>query len=108
MGNARVWAHRNEAFDMQLSYLGTCVLYLHIPSSLRAHHREWLQSDGHKMASILSFLSPNPNHEFPQGSRAHYLWWLLMTVTSLFTDMAGSIPSLRGKMGKLADGPRSP
>ena len=50
---------------MQLSYLGTCVLYLHIPSSLGAHHREWLQSDGSYMAGIL--LLP----KFPQGSPAH-------------------------------------
>lgn len=31
-----------------------------------------------------------------------------MTMMSLFTDAAGSIPSLRGKMGKLADGPGCP
>ena len=73
---ARVWVHWNHSFDTCLSFQGP-VSCFHLPKFLRAHHREWLQSDGHKMASILSFLSPNPNHEFPQGSRAHYLWWLL-------------------------------
>ena len=44
---------------------GACILYFHILRFLRAHHREWLQSDGCYMAGIL--LLP----EFPQCSPAH-------------------------------------
>ena len=53
---------------------GASILCSHILSFLRAHHREWMQSDGCQMAGILSF---------PSFLRAHWLtlescncWWL--------------------------------
>ena len=49
---ARVWVHWNHSFDTCLSFQGP-VSCFHLPKFLRAHQREWLQSDGHKMASIL-------------------------------------------------------
>ena len=58
------------------------------PELLRAHSREWLQSDGYQMPGILLL-------ECPQDSGTH-IGGLesLMSVTSLFTDMAGNIPFL--------------
>ena len=40
--------------------------------------------------------------EFSQGSPAHHPWWLqlLMTLTPLFTEVAGSIPFLRSVMAR--------
>ena len=65
---------------------GASILYFHTLCSLRAHHRECLQSNGCQMAGVL--FSP----EFPQGSLAHVGGLQLpMTVISLFTDMAGNI-----------------
>ena len=58
------------------------ILCFHIPSCLGAHRREWLQPDG--------WCSSLP--ECPQGSR--WRAGLPMTVTSLFSDMAGNAPLL--------------
>ena len=70
---------------------GAQLLCVHIPSLLRARSGAWLKSDDCQAAGSSSFLP-----EFPQGSPAHHWWWLgsLMTVASLFTDMAGPSPFL--------------
>ena len=48
---------------MHLSYLGPSILWFHILSFLRAHRREWLQSDGCWMAGIPSFPSSRRAHQ---------------------------------------------
>ena len=76
-------------FYMHLSYLGpvSCVFASWISLGLA------MRSGCNLMAvrwQVFIFLT-----EFPQGSPAQLWWlWLLVTVTSLFTDMAGNIPFL--------------
>ena len=99
--DARVWAHWNYFSDMYLSSLGpeSCVFTFWVSSELTVGTgcspaaAVWLLLDGN------SFLP-----KFPQGSPTHYPLWLqlLMTVTFLFTDMAGNIQFLKFKnMGML-------
>ena len=63
---------------------GASILCFHVLSFLRAYHREWLQSGWGLMATrwqvFFSFLNFLRAHQF-----------LLMFVTSLFTDIAGNI-----------------
>ena len=62
------------------------ILCFHIPSCHGAHRQEWLQPEGWHS-------SPS---ECPRGS--HWSAGLPMTVTSLFTDMAGT-SSLLNRIG---------
>ena len=67
------------------------VFFFHILSFLGAHPREWLvwESNGYQIAGILLLL------DCPECSGAHIgRLQSLMTVTSLFADMAGSSPFL--------------
>ena len=86
----RVWAHCSHSFHMYLSCPGPESHIFYILSSLGAHHREWLQSWCHRYSS--------PSW-VPLRLR-NSLWRLqsLMTVTSLFTDMAENTPFLTQKL----------
>ena len=86
--NARVWAHGTHSFCMHLSYLGPVSFVFTSwasfpqgsPSGVTA---VWWLLDGR--CSLSSWI--------PQDSPAHTEGLQsLMTVTSLFTDMDGSIP----------------
>ena len=83
--DARVCVHWSHSSHMHLSYLGQVSLFFHILSSLRAHCREWLQSDGRWTTDIL------PGHLSDSSVHAGGLQSLI-TVTSLYTDMARNAP----------------
>ena len=66
------------------------VLCLHILGLLRAHHKQWLQSDGHQMVGILLFLCSLRAHQLSIGGGCNCSWlW-----HPLFTDLAGNTPFL--------------
>ena len=52
----RLWAHCAPSFDVHLSSLGPGPCFP-VPSFLRAHREEWVQSDGCWTAAVPSFLS---------------------------------------------------
>ena len=101
--NTFLFTGRCKSLGSQKSFLwyasqlpGASILYFHFLSFLRSKHREWLQSDSYSMVGIFFFPA------FPQGSQAHTGGpQLQMTVTSLFTDMAGNIPFLNPLVKKL-------
>ena len=67
---------------------GASVLCFSHPEFLRAHSREWREPNGCQIVQVLfSFLSVPRAQEFTFGGVE-----LLMTVTSLFTDMAENTP----------------
>ena len=70
---------------------GASILHFSHPEFLKAHHREWLQPNGCQIVQALfSFLSALRAQEFTFGGPES-----LKTMASLFTDMAGNIPSSR-------------
>ena len=88
--DARAWAQWNGSFDMYPHLSGSSTPFSHSEFPFfRAHLREWLESNSCWMARILSSLSSLRAHQLT-------LCWLqlLMTVTSLFIDMARNIPFL--------------
>ena len=68
------------SYASQLS--GNSILCFSYPEFLRAHHRKWLQPNGCWLQGFFSFLSVLRAHIERLQS--------LITVTSLFTDMAGN------------------
>lgn len=82
---ATVWAH---SFHMDLSYLGPASRVVHIlsPSVLAAGSGCSLMS---AESQVLSFFGALGAQKLPFGGLA-----LLMTVTSLFSDVAANIPFL--------------
>ena len=74
------------SYASQLS--GNSILCFSYPEFLRAHHRKWLQPNGCWLQGFFSFLSVLRAHIERLQS--------LITVTSLFTDMAGNTPFLKG------------
>ena len=89
--DARVWAHWNQSFGMQPSYLG--------PVSRVS--TSWVSS-GLTIGNGCSLMAARGQVFLPSwvswGSPAHRLWWLefLATVTSFWfhPDMTGNIPFL--------------
>ena len=81
--DARVWTHWSHSFDVHLSSLGlgSCVFTTWVPQSLLwGVAAVWWLMDGR-----CSFLP-----ESPQGSPAHYLWWLqLLRIVTFFVHWYG-------------------
>ena len=81
--DARVWTHWSRSFDVHLSSLGpgSCVFTTWVPQGLLwGVAAVWWLLDGR-----CSFLP-----ESPQGSPAHYLWWLqLLRIVTFFVHWYG-------------------
>ena len=90
--DACFWDHWNLSFDMH-SDLGP-VSCFHLCAVLRAHHGEWLQSDGGCRAGVLSFLTSLRAHQLTihGGSNCWWFWH------SLFADSAGNMPLLKASL----------
>ena len=83
--DARVWSQRGCSLHTQLSYLGPVSRFSHL-ELLGAHCREWPQLTALGWQVFFPFLRAL---EFTSGGPEQ-----LMTVTSLFTDVAGNTPFL--------------
>ena len=92
------WVLQNHSFDTHFTYLGpvSCVFTHEFPRGLLwGVAAVWWLLDGR-----CSFLP-----EFLQCLLVHHPWWLqlLITVTSLFTNMAGNTPFLKLESVKLLE-----
>ena len=88
MGRCKSLGSRKSCLWYVPQLSGASIMYFHITSFFRVHHREWLQSHGCWIADILFF------PEFPQGSTVNHpggcnCQWLWHPS---FTQMARNIP----------------